>query len=142
MTKERITGDDPVPNGDTSRRVVGVGVLALFTTLGTLLCCALPILLVTLGFGSVVAALTLHLPFLVTLSEHKDWIFAISAILLALAGWLLWRPASCPADAALAAQCRSSKRWGWRLFWLASGLWTIGFFASYLLLPLRLWLDP
>jgi len=33
-----------------------VGWLALFTSTGTLIYCALPILLVTLGFGSVVAA--------------------------------------------------------------------------------------
>ncbi len=127
--------------GGSGQRLVGVGVLALFTTLGTLLCCALPILLVTLGFGSVVAAVSLQLPFLVTLSEHKPWIFGLSGALLTLAGGLLWRPARCPADARLAAQCRRSRRWGRRLFWLAVSLWLVGFSTAYLLLPLRMWLD-
>ena len=52
--------------------------LSLFTSFGTLLCCALPSLLVLLGLGATVASFLAAVPSLVTLSRHKDWVFAIS----------------------------------------------------------------
>ena len=70
----------------------GLGWLALVATSGTLVCCALPIALVTLGFGATVAALTSAFPVLITLSTYKTWIFGISAALMAATAWSLWRP--------------------------------------------------
>jgi hypothetical protein len=43
--------------------------LTLFAATATLICCALPLVLVTLGFGASVAALTNSVPFLISLSE-------------------------------------------------------------------------
>ena len=68
----------------------GLSWLALVTSAGTLICCALPIVLVTLGLGATVAALTSSFPILVKLSMHKAWIFAISGALVLVAGWLMW----------------------------------------------------
>lgn len=121
---------------------IGLGVLALFTSIGTLLCCALPILLVSLGFGSVVAAVTLQLPILVTLADYKVAMFVVSGLLLMLSAWFLWRGTRCPADPAMAARCQRTNRWGRRIFWLASSFWLVDLTASYLLLPLRQWLAP
>jgi hypothetical protein len=45
--------------------------LLLFTTSGTLLCCALPITLVTLGLGASVATMASAAPWLITLSQYK-----------------------------------------------------------------------
>lgn len=118
-----------------------LGWLALFASTGTLVCCALPILLVTLGFGSVVAALTFRYPLLVTLSDYEGWMFGLSAGLLALAAWFtLGRQAHCPADPVLAARCehaRTVNRW---VLTVATVIWSIGFSARFLLLPLRNWL--
>lgn len=112
--------------------------LALFSSLGTLVCCALPLLLVTLGFGASVAALTNSLPFLISLSEQKEWIFLGSGAVLLLSAWLVYRPGrSCPADPQLQRLCNSTRR----IFWASAVAWGIGFFAAYLVLPLRLWLD-
>ncbi|MCK5359096.1 MAG: hypothetical protein KAJ95_00635 [Gammaproteobacteria bacterium] len=112
--------------------------LALFATGGTLICCALPILLVTLGFGSVVAALTMQFPLLVTLSEYEGWMFGLSAALLALTTLFIWgRPMHCPAEPGLAARCKHTRVINQRVFWLAVLIWTIGFCARFLLLPLR-----
>src|SRR5260221_13272102 len=58
--------------------------LSLFTSLGTLLCCALPSLLVLVGLGASVASTLLSLPWLVTLSKHKQWTFGASGLLIAL----------------------------------------------------------
>ncbi len=116
--------------------------LALFFTSGTLICCALPILLVSLGFGAVVASLNFNFPALLFLAEHKARTLGISALILLLLAWIIWRPGqSCPADPALAARCNQAKTWNRRVFWLSVTIWCTGFFFSYLLLPLRLFLE-
>ncbi len=118
-----------------------LGWLALFASTGTLICCALPILLVALGFGSVVAALTSHYPLLVTLSEYVGWMFGISAGLLGLTAWFIWgRQTQCPADPELAKVCERARLINQRVFWVATLVWVIGFSARFLLLPLRNWL--
>ena len=115
-----------------------LGWLVLFASTGTLICCALPILLVTLGFGSVVAALTSHYPVLVTLSEYEGWMFGISALLLGLAAWFIrGRQTHCPTEPELAARCKQTRLINRRVFWLAVIIWSIGFCARFLLLPLR-----
>jgi hypothetical protein len=117
-------------------------VLALFASSGTLICCALPITLVTLGMGATVASLTSAFPFLVALSEHKVWVFGFSAFSLALAGVALYRPGrSCPTDPRLAASCEGAQRWSRRIWWVSVVLFSIGFFAAFVALPLRIWLD-
>src|SRR5258705_4344550 len=58
--------------------------LSLFTSVGTLLCCALPSLLVLLGLGASVASMLSSVPWLVKLSQHKQWTFSVSGILIAL----------------------------------------------------------
>ena len=117
--------------------------LTLFVSGGTLVCCALPIVLVTLGFGAVAASLSYNLPGLVFLAENKAWTLGLSALLLMLLAWIVWRPGqSCPADPRLAAYCEQAKTWNRRIFWSSVTIWGIGFFFSYLLLPLRQLLDP
>ena len=114
----------------------------LFTTTGTLICCALPIMLVTLGLGATVAAMTSTFPFLITLSLHKTWVFAFSGLMLAFSGWLMFRPGRvCPTDPVLARKCTSAHKWNKRIYWTSVVIWGIGFFAAFLALPLRIWLD-
>src|SRR6202045_2778087 len=68
----------------TSARSAIFGYFSLFTSLSTLLCCALPSLLVLFGLGASVASALSFLPWLVTLSRRKHWTFAISGGLIAL----------------------------------------------------------
>src|SRR5437764_14990245 len=56
--------------------------LSLFTSLGTLLCCALPSLLVLLGLGATVASFLSAAVWLVALSHHKRIVFAVSGALI------------------------------------------------------------
>jgi len=56
--------------------------MTLLITGSTLLCCALPILLVSLGLGATVASLNFNIPGLLFLAEHKVWTFSISALML------------------------------------------------------------
>src|SRR5437588_6759610 len=81
--------------------------LSLFTSLGTLLCCALPSLLVLLGLGATVASFLSAVPWLVTLSHHKNWVFLIAGTLIGgnvlytyvFAPRLHFQNATCRADA-------------------------------------------
>ena len=112
--------------------------LTLFITGSTLLCCALPILLVSLGFGAVVANLNYNIPGLVFLAEYKFWTLGLSALLMLILAWVIWRPIqNCPVDPALASICQKSKQWNKRLFKISIAIWLIGIFFSVLLLPLR-----
>ncbi|TCK17856.1 hypothetical protein DFR30_1108 [Thiogranum longum] len=115
--------------------------LTLFASTGTLVCCALPIIFVSLGFGSTVAALTSSFPLLITLSLHKTWVFAFSGAMLVLSGWLMYRPArTCPTDPELGQLCNTTQKWNRRLYWSSVVIWCIGFFAAFLALPLRIWM--
>ncbi|GMR18218.1 MAG: hypothetical protein BMS9Abin33_0624 [Gammaproteobacteria bacterium] len=119
-----------------------VTIFTLFTTTGTLICCALPIIFVTLGLGATVVAMTSTFPFLITLTHYKIWVFAFSGLMLAISGWLMFRSArSCPADQALAEACETAHKWNKRIYWSSVVIWGVGFTAAYLLLPIRIWLD-
>lgn len=127
--------------GRTAETAVGLGSLLLAA--GTLICCALPLLLVTLGLGASVAAMTSAAPWLVELSRHKGWIFGGSGAALVLAAVLMYRPGRiCPADPQLAARCARLDRWNRRVLVIAVTIWTSGFAVAYLWLPLRHWLSP
>lgn len=116
--------------------------LVLFASSTTLICCALPILLVSFGLGAVSASLFANLPFLVTLAQHKAWMFAASGGVLALTAWLLFRPGrTCPVDPGLAAQCEKVHGWNIRFYWVSVAVWVAGFGTAYLALPVYLWLN-
>src|SRR5437868_8052494 len=67
-----------------ARRSFWLQYLSLFSSLGTLLCCALPSLLVLLGLGASVASVVSSLPWIVVLSHHKRWVFAVAGVLIAI----------------------------------------------------------
>ena len=116
--------------------------LTLFFSGGTLVCCALPILLVSMGFGAIAASLTYNIPGLIFLAENKLWTLSLAALLILILAWIIWRPnQNCPADPELAKICQKTKIWNRRIFYLSLFIWIIGFFFSYLLLPLRRFLD-
>ncbi len=116
--------------------------LTLFVTSSTLLCCALPVLLVSLGLGAVVAGLFYNIPGLLFLAEHTYWTLGLSALMLIFLAWVIWRPnQSCPTDPELTAHCQNTKRWNQRIFWFSVFIWSIGFFFSVLLLPIRQMFD-
>lgn len=119
-------------------RETALGIGGLFLSAATLLCCALPILLVSLGLGALAAGLVGEWPWLVTLSRYKAWLFGITALLLATGGWAIYRAGRhCPADPVLARACAQADRWNRRIWWLAIGVWSTGAFMAYLWLPLR-----
>lgn len=94
---------------------------SLFASSGTLVCCALPALLVALGAGAALSSLVAALPQLVWLSEHKGAVFGTAAAMLLLAGALQWRARSapCPIDPVRRAACLRTRTLSRRV-WIAS----------------------
>jgi len=71
-------------------------------------------------------------PQIVWLSEHKEMVFAVAAIALAIAGAMQWRSrrAPCPADPRIAAACMQARRFS-RVYALSVGLVGIGAFFAF-----------
>ena len=94
------------------RRNLGVAVLTLLASSGTLVCCVLPAVMVALGAGAALAGLVTAVPQLVWLSEHKGAVFGLAFALLLLSGALLWRARTlaCPTDPMLARACARLRR--------------------------------
>ena len=117
-----------------SWRLTILPTLSLFTSLGTLVCCALPALLVTLGLGATLAGLVSAVPQLVWLSEHKALTFGLSGLLLFGAGVILWRArnAPCPADPAQARACARLRRVSLAIYGFALFVYLVGAFFAFL----------
>jgi hypothetical protein len=116
--------------------------LSLFTSVGTLLCCALPSLLVLFGLGATVASVLSEAPWLVTLSHHKNWVFIIAGALIssnlvyiyAIAPKLQARNGSCDPNDPTA--CLTASRFSRVVLWCSAALYAVGCFTAYLLGPI------
>ena len=80
---------------------------SLFTSLSTLICCALPALLVSIGAGATLAGIISNFPQLMLLSKHKLLLFSIAGILILVSGVYKWinRNAPCPINPIEAKLC-------------------------------------
>lgn len=108
--------------------------LSVFTSSSTLVCCALPALMVAIGAGAALSGLVSAVPQLVWLSEHKLPLFAIAGVLLAAAGALQWRARqalACPADPELAASCETTKDISVVVWWISVAIYAVGAFFAF-----------
>ncbi len=108
--------------------------LSLFTSLGTILCCALPALLVSLGLGAALAGLVGAAPWLSVISDYKPYIFAGAGIMILLAGVMQWqaRNAPCPADPLKARACARLRKASWIILGFSTVIYAIGFFFAFI----------
>jgi len=109
-------------------------VLSLFASGSTLVCCALPALLVTLGAGAALSSLVSAVPQLVWLSEHKVGLFTGVAVMLALSGFMQWRARSlpCPVDPALAAACTRTRKFSNRVYLFSLSIYLVGAWFAFI----------
>jgi hypothetical protein len=107
--------------------------LTVLSSFSTLLCCALPALLVSIGAGAVLAGLVSALPQLVWISEHKIPVFAFAGLMLVLSGIYGYRNrhTPCPTDPAQAKSCLRLRRLSARIFYISSIVYAIGFFFAF-----------
>lgn len=115
---------------------------SLFSSVGTLLCCALPSVLVLAGLGASVASTLSALPWLVTLSRYKPWTFGVSGMLIAasfanlyyVAPRLRLRGAACTPESPKG--CEVASRFSKIVLWASAALYVMGFFVAFLLGPI------
>lgn len=108
--------------------------LSLFTSFGTILCCALPTLLVTIGMGAAFAGLIGIFPQIVWLSENKGLVFSLSAIMISISFLMIFlnRNAPCPVDPDQARACKVGRKWSIRIAFVSLSFWLLGFFFAFL----------
>jgi mercuric ion transport protein len=125
------------PNG---RHSAVLSYFSLFTSLSTLLCCALPSLLVLFGLGASVASMLSFLPWLVALSRHKVPTFSISGALIVCSlvntYYILprFRMQECKPDNPDA--CVEASRLSRILLWVSAAIYAAGFFVAFVLGPI------
>ncbi|MES2976986.1 MAG: hypothetical protein V4731_01060 [Pseudomonadota bacterium] len=102
--------------------------LALTASASTLVCCALPALLVALGAGAALSALVSFVPGIVWISEYKGAVFASAALMLGLSGAVQWRNrfAPCPVDPVLRSACLRTRRFSARVYLASLVLFAAG----------------
>jgi hypothetical protein len=116
-------------------RNIVLEILTILSSFSTLVCCALPAALVSIGAGAALASVVTAVPQLVWLSEHKIPLFAFAGFMLVLSGASAYRNrnAPCPADPAQAKSCMRLRRWSAPIFCFSAVLYVIGFFFAFLL---------
>lgn len=110
---------------------------SLFTSLSTIFCCALPIILVSIGMGATFASLSANFPFINIAAKYSLAIFVITAILLILSGYFIFiKPQTCPIDKKLAEICIKTKKIN-KIIWLFSVIiFALSVFFKYVLILL------
>ena len=128
-----------------SKRSALLSYFSLFTSVSTLLCCALPSLLVLFGLGASVASMVSFLPWLVTLSHYKRVTFFISGVLITLSFVNMYyiaprlKAQECSPDNPTA--CEDASRASKVLLWISAVIYAVGFFVAYVLGLFLAWLD-
>lgn len=120
--------------------------LSLFGSFSTLICCALPSLLVLLGMGATVASLLSSAPWLVTMSRNKFWTFTLAGGLISLSFVMTYWVAPrlqvgqiCIEDDP--TTCGRVSKFSRMLLWGSAAIWSFGFFMAYLLGAVLDWYD-
>ena len=118
----------------TYLRTIVIESVALLGSVGTLLCCALPAVFVSLGAGAAMASLVTNVPQLVWLSEHKIPLFVFAAAMLAISAVATYlnRRAPCPVDPVQARSCKRVRRFAAGLFFTSLALYAVGFYFAFI----------
>ena len=129
-----------------AKRAALLNYFSLFTSFSTLICCALPSVLVLLGMGTAVASLLSAAPWLVSLSRHKVWTFSIAGTLIACSFVVTYVIAprlregeACDADDP--TTCGEASKLSRVLLWGSALIYSGGFFVAYLLGPILNYMD-
>ena len=113
-------------------------VLALFSSSGTLICCALPMVVATLAGGAALSSMVSLFPFLVTLSQYKNAIFIFSGSMIALNGYLSFKPLkeiACDVESGEVG-CEVAGKYNRKMFYISLGIFSVGVLTAYLLGPI------
>lgn len=120
---------------DQIRRGFWSSIASLFAASSTLVCCAIPALLVSVGAGAALSSLISIFPQVVWLSEHKEGLFVFAGMMMLASGALRWsnRNAPCPIDPALRAACLRTRKVSAGVFYASIVLYLIGGWFAFVL---------
>lgn len=119
-----------------------INFLSLFTSTGTLLCCALPAAVAAVAGGAAVGAFVATFPWLIPLSRYKAWIFLAAGLFILLSGILTLRPQGRTACAITGGKgCEVAGRFTKAMFWGSVAIYGIGAFFAYGLAPILRWME-
>lgn len=124
-------------NNDLQKNI-WISFFSLFTSMSTLICCALPALLVSIGLGATMVGLVTTFPQLIWLSENKLLVFSSSFIMLSASVYMQYRARflPCPIDPREAQACSNARLWSKRVTIFSIVVWFIG--AIFAILPMIL----
>ena len=107
--------------------------ISLFSSFGTLICCALPALLVSLGAGAVLAGLITNFPQLIFLSKYKIYVFSIAGLIITISGYILWlnRNAPCPIEPMAAKLCNKLRKLSIYIYFFSLVIFLTGLFFAF-----------
>lgn len=130
----------PIDDSNTQSQTTKQGVvsfLALFTSTGTLLCCALPATITALAGGAALVSFTTNFPWLIEIAAQKGWIFLVSGLMIALSGTLIFRPKGKVACSIAGGDgCAVAGRLTKTVFWFSVGIYAAGAIFAYASVPI------
>ena len=111
-----------------------VNFLSLFLSSSTLICCALPALLVSIGAGAAFASLISAVPLLPILSQYKLYITLSALVSIIIAGYINYRSnhLACPTDPELAKACMRSRERSRYIYYLSLAIFLFASTFTYL----------
>jgi hypothetical protein len=114
-------------------RTTILDLLTVLSSFGTLLCCAVPALLVSVGAGAVMASVVSAIPQLVWISEHKIPLFIFAGMMLCASGISKYanRRTLCPTDPAKAKSCLRVRRLSAGIFLVSIAVYAVGLFFAF-----------
>ena len=109
--------------------------LSLFASSGTIICCALPALLVSIGAGATLSSLFLIFPQLVAISIYKTQVFIGAFTMLVISGVLQYRARNlpCPMDEKKAGACTKAKRLSLIVYFTSVGFFIVGLLFAFII---------
>ncbi len=129
----------PLSVRQSSLREVLSAYLGLFASLATLFCCALPALLVLLGFGltSVLTFFT-AIPGWRNFGQYDVWLFPTCGVMLAVGFYFAYsrrtvaqgEVCEIPRGGRESA-CSTATRWNRRILWFSTALYTLAIMMNY-----------
>jgi signal transduction histidine kinase len=134
----------PMPVIKRVRQASLMNYLSLFGSFSTLICCALPSLLVLMGMGATVASALSIAPWLVTMSKHKVWTFTIAGALISMSFMMTYwvAPRIREGEACIEddpTMCGRVSKFSRMLLWGSATIWSFGFFMAYVLGDILEW---
>lgn len=117
-----------------SRSGFWTSVASLFASSSTLVCCAIPALLVAIGAGAALSSLVSVFPQIVWLSENKAAVFILAGLMMAGSGVLQWRNrhAPCPTDPALRDACLKTRKVSLAVYRLSVVFYVLGGWFAFI----------